>query len=51
VPAPACGVDEVGDPLRLGQIQPAVQERALGELAGLGQPQPGRAGQRVEAGR
>ena len=33
------GIDQVGQALDRGQIEPAVQERAAGELAGLGRPQ------------
>ena len=36
------GVNQIGDRFRLDQIPLAVEKRAQRELAGLGQPRPGR---------
>ena len=42
------GREQVAEPLDLRQVEPAVEQRPPGELAGLRRPQPGDARQRLE---
>ena len=42
------GIDEIGQTLRRGEVQTAIQERPPGELARLRRPQPRQIGQRRE---
>ena len=42
------GRHQIGDPLCLGEIEAACLERAPGELAGIGGPQAGKCGKRIE---